>query len=234
MPKSHENLPTHIAIIMDGNGRWAKKRMLPRAAGHAVGAKTFENIARYGNKIGLKYMTVYAFSTENWSRPADEIEKLMKLLEDYLEDATKFKHENIKVKFIGDIDEQKLGGKIVELIHKNEAESADATGMQLNIALNYGARNEILHAVKSIAKSGKNAEDITENDISSNLYTAEIPDPDLIIRTSGELRQSNFLLWQAAYAEFYFDKVLWPNFKPKHLEKAIAAYRKRNIRKGGI
>ena len=234
MLKSHKNLPAHIAIIMDGNGRWAKKRMLPRAAGHAVGAKTFENIARYGNKIGLKFMTVYAFSTENWSRPEDEVAKLMKLLEDYLQDANKFKHENIKVKFIGDINEELLGKNIVDLIRKNEAESADATGMQLNIALNYGGRNEILSAVKSIVKTGKNADDLTEEDISENIYTAKMPDPDLIIRPSGELRLSNFLLWQAAYAEFYFDKVLWPNFKPKHLEKAIKSYQKRNIRKGGI
>lgn len=234
MANSHKNLPEHIAIIMDGNGRWAKRRMLPRSAGHAMGAKTFEKIARYGNKIGLKYMTVYAFSTENWSRPAEEIEKLMKLLEDYLRDAGKFKHENIKVKFIGDIDETLLGKKVVELIRKNERESEKATGMQLNIALNYGGRSEILSAVKAIVKSGKSAESLTEDDISQNIYTAKMPDPDLIIRPSGELRLSNFLLWQCAYSEFYFDNVLWPNFKPKHLDKAIVAYQKRNIRKGGI
>ena len=234
MANSHKNLPEHIAIIMDGNGRWAKRRMLPRSAGHAMGAKTFEKIARYGNKIGLKYMTVYAFSTENWSRLAEEIEKLMKLLEDYLRDAGKFKHENIKVKFIGDIDETLLGKKVVELIRKNERESEKATGMQLNIALNYGGRSEILSAVKAIVKSGKSAESLTEDDISQNIYTAKMPDPDLIIRPSGELRLSNFLLWQCAYSEFYFDNVLWPNFKPKHLDKAIVAYQKRNIRKGGI
>ncbi|MCQ2450844.1 MAG: isoprenyl transferase [Clostridia bacterium] len=230
--KSFDKLPTHIAIIMDGNGRWAKKRSLPRTAGHAAGSKTFKDIARYGNKIGLKYMTVYAFSTENWKRPQEEVNNIMNILRDYLRDAKNFKDENIKVKFIGDISV--LDEDIKELIADAEKESENATGMHLNIALNYGGRDEIVHAVKKIMKSGVDPDSITEQTISENLYTAEMPDPDFIIRPSGEYRLSNYLIWQSAYAEYWFSDILWPDFKPKHLDMAIEDYQKRNRRYGGV
>ena len=225
-------LPTHIAIIMDGNGRWAKKRSLPTTAGHVAGAKTFKTIARYCNKIGLKYLTVYAFSTENWKRPEDEGKSIMNLLRDYLKDAENFKDENIKVNFIG--DRTPLAEDIKALMKKNEDGSKDATGLTLNIASNYGGRDEITNAVKKIVNSGVNAEDITEDLISQNLYTYGIPDPDLIIRPSGEYRLSNYLIWQSAYAEYWFSDILWPDFTPQHLEKAINDYNHRNRRFGGV
>ena len=225
-------LPTHIAIIMDGNGRWAKKRSFPRTAGHVAGAKTFKTIARYCNKIGLKYLTVYAFSTENWKRPEDEVKSIMNLLRDYLKDAENFKDENIKVNFIG--DRTPLAEDIKALMKKNEDGSKDATGLTLNIAINYGGRDEITNAVKKIVNSGVNAEDITEDLISQNLYAYGIPDPDLIIRPSGEYRLSNYLIWQSAYAEYWFSDILWPDFTPQHLEKAINDYNHRNRRFGGV
>jgi undecaprenyl diphosphate synthase len=225
-------LPTHIAIIMDGNGRWAKKRGMPRSAGHVAGAKTFKNIARYCNKIGLKYLTVYAFSTENWKRPQDEVNGIMNLLRDYLKDAENFKDENIRVRFIGDLEP--LADDIKALIEKNEKGSADATGLNLNIAINYGGRDEITKAVKNIVASGILADSITEDTISQNLYTAGMPDPDFIIRPSGEYRLSNYLIWQSAYAEYWFSDVLWPDFTPKHLEQAIEEFNKRNRRFGGV
>lgn len=225
-------LPTHIAIIMDGNGRWAKKRSLPRTAGHVAGAKTFKNIARYCNKIGLKYLTVYAFSTENWKRPRDEVKGIMNLLRDYLKDAENFKDENIKVNFIG--DRTPLAEDIKELMKKNEEGSKNATGLTLNIAINYGGRDEITNAVKKIVNSGIKAEDITEDLISQNLYTYDIPDPDFIIRPSGEYRLSNYLIWQSAYSEYWFSDILWPDFTPRHLEKAINDYNHRNRRFGGV
>lgn len=225
-------LPTHIAIIMDGNGRWAKKRSLPRTAGHVAGAKTFKNIARYCNKIGLKYLTVYAFSTENWKRPESEVKGIMNLLRDYLKDAENFKDENIKVNFIG--DRTPLAEDIKELMKKNEEGSKNATGLTLNIAINYGGRDEITNAVKKIVDSGVKAEDVTEDLISQNLYTYDIPDPDFIIRPSGEYRLSNYLIWQSAYAEYWFSDILWPDFTPRHLEKAINDYNHRNRRFGGV
>lgn len=225
-------LPTHIAIIMDGNGRWAKKRSLPRTAGHVAGAKTFKTIARYCNKIGLKYLTVYAFSTENWKRPEDEVKSIMNLLRDYLKDAENFKDENIKVNFIG--DRTPLAEDIKELMKKNEEGSKNATGLTLNIAINYGGRDEITNAVKKIVNSGVKAEDVTEDLISQNLYTYGIPDPDFIIRPSGEYRLSNYLIWQSAYAEYWFSDILWPDFTPHHLEKAINDYNHRNRRFGGL
>ena len=225
-------LPEHIAIIMDGNGRWAKKRSLPRTAGHIAGAKTFKTIARYCNKIGLKYLTVYAFSTENWKRPADEVKGIMNLLRDYLVDAENFKDENIKVKFLGNLEP--LDEDIKALIKKNEDGSKDATGLNLNIAINYGGRNEITNAVKHIINDGISPEDITEDTISNYLYTSGMPDPDFIIRPSGEYRLSNYLIWQSAYAEYWFSDVLWPDFTPKHLEKAIEDFNKRNRRFGGV
>lgn len=225
-------VPTHIAIIMDGNGRWAKNRHLPRNAGHAAGAKTFKDIARYCNKIGVKYLTVYAFSTENWKRPQQEVDGIMNLLRDYLKDATNFKSENIKLKFIGDFEP--LAEDIRQWIIKDEAESENATGLQVNIALNYGGRDELVHAVRKIVDEGIPAEQITEETISKRLYTAGMPDPDLIIRPSGEYRLSNYLIWQSAYAEYWFDNVLWPDFKPEHIEKAIDAFNGRDRRFGGV
>ena len=229
---AERHVPTHIAIIMDGNGRWAKKRSLPRSAGHVAGAKTFKEIAKYCNKIGVKYLTVYAFSTENWKRPQAEVDGIMNLLRDYLKDATNFKSENIKLKFIGDFEP--LADDIKELIVKDEKESENATGLQVNIALNYGGRDELVHAVRDIVKSGTSPDSITEELISRNLYTAGQPDPDLIIRPSGEFRLSNYLIWQSAYAEFWFADVLWPDFKPEHLEQAIDDFNRRNRRFGGV
>ncbi len=230
--KVERRLPRHIAIIMDGNGRWAKKRSLPRTAGHSMGAKTFKEIARYCNKIGIEYLTVYAFSTENWKRPKDEVAGIMKLLRDYLKDAENFKDENIKVKFIGNLEP--LDDDIKELIKKNEDGSKDATGLNLNIAINYGGKDEITRAVRRIVSEGIPAEEITEEVISDHLYTAGMPDPDFIIRPSGEYRLSNYLIWQSAYAEYWFSDILWPDFKPKHLEKAIDDYNHRNRRFGGV
>ena len=225
-------LPEHIAIIMDGNGRWAKKRHLPRSAGHAAGSKNFKEIARYCNKIGLHYLTVYAFSTENWKRPKEEVDSIMDILRDYLKDAKNFKDENIQVKFIGKIEV--LPEDIVYLIHDAEENSKDATGLKLNIALNYGGRDEIVTAVRRIVAEGLRPDEIDEAAISARLYTAGQPDPDFIIRPSGEFRLSNFLIWQSAYAEFWYSDVLWPDFKPKHLEQAIDDYCHRNRRFGGV
>lgn len=225
-------LPTHIAIIMDGNGRWAKKHSLPRTAGHAAGSKNFKNIARYCNKIGLKYLTVYAFSTENWKRPKEEVDNIMKIFREYLEDAKNFKDENIQVQFIG--DRSVLDKDIQRLMKESEDASADATGLHLNIAINYGGRDEIVHAVKQIISNNTSAQDITEQTISNNLYTAGQPDPDFIIRPSGEYRLSNYLIWQSAYAEYWFSDILWPDFKPKDLEKAIEEFNHRNRRFGGL
>lgn len=229
-------LPRHIAIIMDGNGRWAKKRSLPRSAGHAAGSKNFKDIARYCNKIGLEYLTVYAFSTENWKRPADEVENIMNILRDYLKDAKNFKDENIQVQFIGNIEV--LPEDIVLLIRDAEENSREATGLHLNIALNYGGRDELVHAAKQIAEQVKSgalaADEITEQTVSDALYTAGQPDPDFIIRPSGEYRLSNYLIWQSAYAEFWFSDILWPDFKPRHLEQAIHDFNQRNRRFGGV
>ena len=225
-------LPTHIAIIMDGNGRWAKKHSLPRTAGHAAGSKNFKDIARYCNKIGLKYLTVYAFSTENWKRPKEEVDNIMKIFREYLEDAKNFKDENIQVQFIG--DRSVLDKDIQRLMKESEDASANATGLHLNIAINYGGRDEIVHAVKQIISNNTSAQDITEQTISNNLYTAGQPDPDFIIRPSGEYRLSNYLIWQSAYAEYWFSDILWPDFKPKDLEMAIEEFNHRNRRFGGL
>lgn len=225
-------LPRHIAIVMDGNGRWAKKRGFPRSAGHAAGAKTFKTIARYCNKIGLEYLTVYAFSTENWKRPREEVDGIMNLLRDYLRDAENFKDENIKVRFLG--DRTPLAEDIKELMAKNERGSENATGLQLNIAVNYGGRDELVNAVKALVTEGFSADEINEDLISDRLYTAGMPDPDFIIRPSGEYRTSNYLLWQSAYSEYWFSDILWPDFTPRHLEKAIDAYNHRNRRFGGV
>lgn len=225
-----DRLPEHIGIIMDGNGRWAKRRGLPRSAGHSVGSSNFKEIARYCNKIGLHYLTVYAFSTENWKRPKKEVDNILEILRDYLKDAKNFKDENIKVKFIGNISA--LPMDIVQLIDDAEQESENATGLKLNIALNYGGRDEIINAIKLISEDNIPTENINEELISKYLYTCGMPDPDIIIRPSGELRLSNFLLWQSAYSEFWFSSILWPDFKSKHLDIAIAEFQKRDRRFG--
>ena len=229
-------LPEHIGIIMDGNGRWAKKRMLPRTAGHVAGSENFKTIARYCNKIGIKYLTVYAFSTENWRRPKEEVDAIMDLLRKYLKDSTNFKSENIKLRFIGELDA--LPEDIKELMKQAEFDSKDATGLVVNMAVNYGGRAEILHAVKELAlevKNGeKNPEDLTEDDISAKIYTSAQSEPDFIIRPSGEYRLSNFLVWQSAYAEFWYSDVLWPDFSVKDLDRALQEYNKRNRRFGGV
>ena len=223
-------LPVHIAIIMDGNGRWAQKRALPRTAGHVAGSENFKTIARYCNKIGIKYLTVYAFSTENWKRPSSEVDAIMNLLRDYLKDSVNFKSENIKLQFIGNLSA--LPEDIITLMENAEKDSEDATGLVVNMAVNYGGRDEIVAAVKEIVNSGET--EITEELIGEKLYTRGIPDPDLIIRPSGEYRLSNFLIWQCAYSEFWFSNVLWPDFKPKHLEEAIDAFNLRDRRMGGL
>jgi len=237
---SRENriLPRHIGIIMDGNGRWAQKRLLPRSAGHREGAQTFRKITRYCNQIGIEYLTVYAFSTENWKRPQGEIDALMKLFKEYLEEALRdFRDENIKTRFIGDTSA--FSPELQELIRETEEASANKTGLVLNIAMNYGGRAELTEAVKRIAEDVKNGvittEDITDKMISDRIYTGGQPDPDLIIRPSGEYRTSNFLLWQSAYSEYVFmDEILWPDFTTENLEEAIDIYCKRNRRFGGV
>ncbi len=225
-------LPQHIAVIMDGNGRWAKKRSLPRTAGHVAGSKKFKEIARYCNKIGLKYLTVYAFSTENWKRPKEEVDNIMKIFREYLEDAKNFKDENIKVQFIG--DRSVLDEDIKRLMYDAESESETATGLHLNVAINYGGRDELVHAVKRIMQSGINPEEICEDTVSQHLYTAGQPDPDFIIRPSGEYRLSNYLIWQSAYAEYWFSDILWPDFSTKDLDRAIDDFNRRNRRFGGV
>lgn len=229
-------VPAHVGVIMDGNGRWAKKRGLPRKFGHREGAKTFRTITRHAKAIGISYITFYAFSTENWKRPKDEVDAIMDLFEKYLDEVKDFMDENIRVRFIG--DRSRLNPRLQEKMKGVEEDSKDFDAMTLILAINYGGRDEITHAVKTIARDvndGKLAEsEISENVIQSRLYTEEIPDVDLIIRPSGEQRLSNFLIWQAAYAEYYFTNILWPDFTKKDLEKAILTFSERNRRFGGI
>jgi len=230
-------LPEHIGIIMDGNGRWAKKRGLPRMAGHRAGANNFRTITRYCNKIGIKYLTVYAFSTENWSRPKEEVDALMRLLYDYLQEALRdFREENIRTRFIGDVTA--LQPVLQQLIAETEELSADRTGLTLNIAMNYGGRAEMVRAAQMLARrvqQGQLApEDIDEAMLSASMYTAGQSDPDLIIRPSGEYRTSNFMLWQSAYSEYVFmDDILWPDFTEEDLERAIDIFNSRSRRFGG-
>lgn len=230
-------LPAHLGIIMDGNGRWAKRRGLPRSAGHAAGAANFKKITRYCSKIGIRYLTVYAFSTENWTRPAEEVSALMTLFRKYLEEALRdFRDDDIVVRFLGDT--AAFPPELQTLIRETEEISAARTGMVLNIAMNYGGRAELVRAVRSIAervRSGELAPDaITDETVSSALYTAGQPDPDLIIRPSGEHRTSNFLLWQSAYAEYVIMDVLWPDFGPDDLNAALREYANRSRRFGGV
>lgn len=230
-------LPKHIGIIMDGNGRWAKKRGLPRSAGHTAGAQNFRTITRYCSEIGIRYLTVYAFSTENWKRPEEEVSALMKLFKQYLEEAlTDFKDDSIVVRFIGDTSA--FSPELQELIDRTERESAERTGMVLNIAMNYGSRDEIVMAVKNISEkvnAGQlSIDEITADTVSSHLYTTGQPDPDLIIRPSGEYRISNFMLWQAAYTEFVILDKLWPDFSTDDLDAALLEFSRRNRRFGGV
>lgn len=230
-------LPRHVGIIMDGNGRWAKKRGLPRPAGHTAGAAVFKNIVRYSSSIGIRYLTIYAFSTENWKRPPEEVGGLIRLFKQYLEDALRdFLNENIKVQFIGDTSA--FPKDLQNLISETEQVSKNRTGMVLNIALNYGGRAEIAHAVKLLAREVKSGsldpESIDEASIEQFLYTSGQPDPDLIIRPSGENRISNFLLWQSAYSEYVIMDILWPDFKPRDLDRALEEYARRSRRFGGV
>ncbi|MEG2596871.1 MAG: polyprenyl diphosphate synthase [Oscillospiraceae bacterium] len=236
MPENSQ-LPKHIGIIMDGNGRWAKKRGLPRKFGHRTGASTFKTIAKYANQIGLAYMTMYVFSTENWKRPQDEIDSIIKILRNYLDEMDAYVDENIRVRFIGDLTI--FDDDIQEKMARAVAKSSDSTGLTLNLAVNYGGRSEITEAVRQIATLVADGTispaDISEDLITKSLYTGDDPPVDLIIRPSGEYRLSNFLIWQSAYAEFIFmDDILWPDFKPAHLDEALAEYSKRNRRFGGI
>lgn len=230
-------LPCHIAVIMDGNGRWAKKRGLPRNMGHREGSKTLRKVVESCSDIGIKYLTVYAFSTENWKRPKGEVDALMNLLLEYLRNAEKELHgKNVRIRVIGNTEG--LPGDIQKEIIRVEKFSAPNTGLNLIIALNYGSRDEIIYAIKNIAgdildnkiKIG----DIDETAVSQRLYTSDIPDPDLLIRTSGEKRLSNYLLWQLAYTEFWYTDVLWPDFNEKHLLEAIREYQSRCRRFGGV
>lgn len=226
----------HLAIILDGNGRWAKKRGLPRTAGHVQGAKNVETVCRLCHAKGIKYLTIYAFSTENWKRPSEEVKTLMRLLDSYLESCIKTsKKDNMRVRLIGD----RSGlTELIEKIERLEEVSKENDGLQLQIAINYGSRNEITRAVKSLAKKVQmgelEPEEIDEDRISKTLDTADIPDPDLMIRTSGEQRLSNFILWQLAYSEFYFSPVAWPEFDEKELNHAMDVYYGRDRRFGGV
>lgn len=228
----------HIGIIMDGNGRWAKKRALPRKYGHREGAKAFRKIVEYCDKIGLHYLTVYAFSTENWKRPKDEVDSIMQLLEQYIDEAFDHKNESdgVRTKFIGDMSA--LSPVLQEKIKRIEALGEGKSGLLVNVALNYGGRHELVHSMRALAEMVREQkiapEEIDEAMVSDHLYTAGQPDPDLIIRPSGEERLSNFLIWQAAYSEFVFMDVLWPDFKPEHLEEAIRIFNQRHRRFGGI
>ena len=229
--------PKHIAIIMDGNGRWAKKRGLPRTAGHAAGAETFRRIATYCRSIGVKYLTVYAFSTENWKRSRDEVESIMALFEKYLHEAIdEMEQDHIRLKVLGDLS--RISPELRALIERTAEISTHYDGFQANVCINYGGRDEIVHAARRFAAQcaagEKKPEELTEEAFGGLLYTAGIPDPELIIRPSGEERVSNFLLWQSAYSEYYFTDVLWPDFDERELDRAIAAYQKRDRRFGGV
>lgn len=232
----YNNLPKHIAIIMDGNRRWAKQRGLEASLGHKEGAENLKRIAKFANSIGIKYMTVYAFSTENWKRTEKEVSAIMKLLKFYLKDfLTSANNDNIKINVIG--TDFKLNDEIKEEILKVEEKTLKDTGMTLNIAFNYGGRDEIVNATKKIAEKVKEnempIEEITEQTIADNIYTAGQPDPDLVIRTSGEQRISNFLLWQIAYSEFVFSNKYWPEFSNEDLLETIKEYQHRTRKFGG-
>lgn len=230
------NIPQHVAIILDGNGRWAKSKGMPRNYGHMEGAKTVEKICEEAWKMGIKYLTVYAFSTENWKRPKEEVDALMDLLLRYLRDKDQLAGKDVVIKVIG--DRSKLSDEINTEIDNIEEYTKDNPGMTLFLAINYGGRQEIVRSVREIIKKVQNGEispdSITEDSVSSYIYTPEIPDVDLIIRPSGELRLSNFLLWQSAYSEFWFSDINWPDFKTDDFTRAVLDYQNRNRRFGGI
>ncbi len=234
--QERSGLPRHIAIILDGNGRWAKKRGLPRTAGHAAGAETFRRIATYCKNIGVDYLTVYAFSTENWKRPPEEVGTIMKLLDRYLREAiATMERDKIRMRVLGDVSA--LSPELQAEIARTNEISQRYQGFQANICLNYGGRDEIIHAARRYAEdyaAGRVSGELTEEGFGSYLYSAGIPDPDLMIRPGGEVRISNFLLWQCAYSEFYFTDVLWPDFTSAELDKAIAEFRRRDRRYGGV
>ena len=229
-------LPRHIAIILDGNGRWARKRGLPRTAGHAAGAENFRKIATYCKNIGIDYLTVYAFSTENWKRPTDEVSTIMRLLDKYLQEAIDtMARDHIRLRILGDVSG--LSAPLQTKIRETNAISEGYNGFQANICLNYGGRAEIVHAAMAYARDyaeGRVSGELTEEQFGGYLYSAGLPDPDLMIRPGGEQRISNFLLWQCAYAEFYFSDVLWPDFGTEELDRAIAAFQSRDRRYGGV
>lgn len=229
--------PRHIAIIMDGNGRWAKKRGLPRTAGHAAGAETFRTIANYCRTLGVEYLTVYAFSTENWKRSQEEISGIMKLLGRYLKEALADMEKNhVRFRFWGDLS--KLSPELRQLCRDAERISGGFQDVQVNFCLNYGGRDEILHAARALAEKARAGElapeEIDEGVFSRHLYSGNVPDPELVIRPSGEKRISNFLPWQSVYSEFVFMNVLWPDFSPRDLDEAIAEYHRRSRRFGGV
>lgn len=220
----------HIAFIMDGNGRWAQRRGMPREFGHSHGAATFKKIGRYCESIGIRYMTVYAFSTENWKRPQKEVDTIMKILDDYIEECfAEMEEDNVRCRFVGNLSvfPESVRRKMLKI----ERETAHKP-FTLNIAVNYGGREEIVHACNELIAEGKTS--VTEEDVNARLYTAGCPDPDLIVRTGGDLRTSNFLLWQSAYAEYYFTKTLWPDYSPADVDEAIAEFYSRKRRYGGV
>lgn len=228
--------PRHIAIIMDGNGRWAKKRGLPRTAGHAAGGEAFRRIANYCRTLGVEYLTVYAFSTENWKRSEEEVSGIMRLLRKYLTEALEDMEKNrVRFRFFGDLS--RLSPQLRKLCLDAESRSSDYD-VQVNFCLNYGGRDELVKAAaafaQDVSKGIHKPEDLTEELLSSYLYSKDVPDPELIIRPSGEMRTSNFLLWQSAYSEYVFMNVLWPDFSPEDLDQAIAEYYRRNRRFGGV
>jgi undecaprenyl diphosphate synthase len=228
-----ERLPQHVAVIMDGNGRWAKRRLLPRSAGHRAGVERVRTVIRMSSDIGIKYLTLYALSTENWKRPADEVSTLMGLLLEYLRRELAELHEkNVRIRTLGDLG--RLPGEVRSEIERAKETTRGNTGLTVNMALNYGGRQEIVAAVKKALDGGKKAGEVDEGYISSLLETAGQPDPDLLIRTSGEARISNFLLYQLAYAEFYFTDTLWPDFDEKEYARALAAFASRDRRFGGV
>ena len=228
-------LPRHVAIILDGNGRWAKARGLPRTAGHGAGAEAFRRIGNYCKDIGIEYLTVYAFSTENWKRPPEEVRTIMAIFEKYMMEALSImERDRFKMRFFGDISA--LSPRLQELMAAAEEKSTHYEGCQMNMCINYGGRDEIIRAVRRYAQEFKDgtAPELTEETFGNYLYSAGIPDPDLIIRTSGEERLSNFLPWQGAYSELYFTDVLWPDFTSAELDKAIAEYQRRDRRFGKV
>ncbi len=227
-----KKLPVHIGIIMDGNGRWAKKRGLPRTAGHVQGAKAFRKCVEACRQRGIKIVTFYAFSTENWKRPEAEVNAIMRLFNQYLDDAMEMTRENAKFVFLG--DPAPLSDELKQKIEKVTRVSENHEGIVCCIAINYGGRDDIVHAMHKIAAEGLSPDEITEKTVEQRLYTGELPPVDLVIRPSGEQRLSNFLIWQAAYAEFVFMDVLWPDFGEKELDQALSEYAKRNRRYGGV